>query len=459
MALPFLNRAAELARLRPALRGGVGLYCVYGRRRLGKSRMIRELAAKSTVTFYTGDERDAVLQRQAVAREVARIVPGFAAVEYGEWEALLQRWWQESPKRSPLILDEFPSIVARSPELPSVLQKLLDQNTPGRAVILSGSSQRMMQGLVLDRNAPLFGRAKEIVKLEPMGAYWTGRALSIRNAAEALEHHAVWGGVPRYWELAASSRGLWDAVRRHVLDPLGVLHHEPDRLLLDETNDVARTASVLNVVACGSRRVSEIGARLALPATSLSRPLARLVELGLLARDVPFGASERESKRSLYRIADPFLAFWFRFVDPNRSRLAAGQLKQVSADVESEWPRFAGIAWEALVRESVARATIAGESWHPASRWWGTDRAGQALEIDVLARSVASPKRLLVGEAKLRLTSREIPRAFAELQHKAARCPVAQGKELVFVLWVLRPNVRDLRAGVLGPKDVLSVLR
>ncbi|MCC6898614.1 MAG: ATP-binding protein [Polyangiaceae bacterium] len=460
MALPFLDRTAELQRLRDALRDSRGgLVCVYGRRRLGKSRLIQRLCEGRRATFYTGDERDAVLQRRGLAREMERLIPGFARVEYPEWEALLERWWSAAPSGAPLVLDEFPSIALRSPELPSVLQKLLDERR-GRVVIVCGSSQRMMQGLVLDRAAPLFGRAREIFRLEPLGAYWIRKAFRVKDDSLALEHHAVWGGVPRYWELARDSRGLWDGVRRHVLDPLGVLHDEPERLLLDETSDLARTASVLNVVARGSHRVSEIGARLMLPATTLSRPLARLVELGLLVREVPFDASARDGKVSLYRVGDPFLRFWFRFVDPNRSRLAAGQVEEVSTEIQREWPVFLGEAWESLVRESVPRATIAGKRWHPASRWWGRDASGTQLELDVVARSSESARELLVGEVKLRLSAKEVPRAFAELRDKTDRCPITRGKQVTHALWVLRPGAKlPGEELVLGPREVISVLR
>lgn len=461
MSLPFLDRAAELARLKKALRSAQGsLICLYGRRRLGKSRLIRELCQKRRAGFYTGDERDAVLQRRAVAREIARIAPGFDKVEYPEWEALLERWWLEAPDGAPLVLDEFPSIVSRSPELPSVLQKLVDSPPRPRAVIVCGSSQRMMQGLVLDRSVPLFGRANEILRLEPIGAFWIRRALRLENASRAVEQYAVWGGIPRYWELAREEGGLWDSLRQHVLDPLGVLHNEPDRLLLDETSDLARTASVLHVVARGSHRASEIGARLMLPATALSRPLAHLVELGLLIRDVPFDEPARSGKRSLYRVADPFLRFWFRFVDPNRSRLAAGQVKEVSAEIEEEWPSFLGEAWEALVRSSVARATIAGRRWHPATRWWGRNSAGELLELDVVARSTESAKEILVGEVKLRLSAAEIPRTLAVLRHKAESCPITRGKNVTLALWVLRPKaIRGRKRLVLGAEDVISVLK
>lgn len=64
---------------------------------------------------------------------------------YPDWEPLLERWWEEAPRGSVLALDEFPSLVQTSPELPSLLQKLLDGQSPGRPhLVLAGSSQRVM---------------------------------------------------------------------------------------------------------------------------------------------------------------------------------------------------------------------------------------------------------------------------------------------------------------------------
>lgn len=71
------------------------------------------------------------------------------------------------------------------------------------------------------------------------------QALPARSAREAVEGWAVWGGVPRYWELAADYGDLWEAVADVVLDPMRVLHQEPQRLLLDDMREVARAGSLL----------------------------------------------------------------------------------------------------------------------------------------------------------------------------------------------------------------------
>src|SRR5688572_16279289 len=293
MRLPFLDRVEERRRLERLLKGrGGALAVLFGRRRCGKSRLLQEVLDRDRSVYYLADERDASLQRASLAREIGRVIPWFASVSYPDWDALFGRWWQEARRGATLVIDEFPAVVAGSREIPSVLQRFVDlRGDRGLHLILCGSSQRMMQGLVLDRSAPLYGRAREILKISPLEAGWIQEALRVGNPAHAVESFAVWGGIPRYWELAADFPTLAAAVEDLVLDPLGVLHREPERLLLDDLREVAQAASILGLIGCGCHRISEVAGRLQKPTTSLSRPLQRLVELELVRRDVPFGSS------------------------------------------------------------------------------------------------------------------------------------------------------------------------
>ncbi|MBK8101459.1 MAG: ATP-binding protein [Planctomycetes bacterium] len=455
MPLPFLNRTAELDRLRDGLAGDQpGLVCVYGRRRLGKSALLRELLTTLPGPYFVGDARSASEHRRALAEEIGRHLPGFAGPEYRDWDALLTQWWHQAPPRLPLLLDEFPLLVTSAPELPSLLQKHLDRQP--RPVLLCGSSQSLMQGLVLDATAPLYGRARQILHLQPLELPWIRPALRLRTAAAAVEHWAVWGGVPRYWELATGYRSLFAAISGLALDPNAVLHHEPERLLRDDAQDPAAAATLLSLVGRGCHRLSEIAARIQRPATSLSRPLARLIDLGLLARDVPFGRSTRDTKRTRYRVADPFLAFWFRFVEPARSRLAAGQLDLVLAEVKRQWPQYLGQAFEQVVRDSVPRLTIAGRRWGPAVAWWGQTADGQPLEIDLVATSVQDHDQLLVGEVKLAATASELHAAAERLRALAPRCPELAGKQLHFAMFVLRGPAKEPAVTVVTAEQVVG---
>lgn len=426
MRLPFLNRENERGRLERAIQAKHGTFCcVYGRRRCGKSRLLNQVLDTWPCTYYVADERDGGLQREELANAAGEMVPGFGDVVYPGWSVLLQRWWAAAPDGAALVIDEFPYLASASPELPSLLQKMIDREVERPVhLILCGSSQRMMQGLVLDQSAPLYGRAREIVEVRPLGARWMTEAFPRYGVSELLRTYAAWGGVPRYWELAREFESTMAALSNLALDPLGVLHQEPERILRDDMRETVQASSILTLVGRGCSRLSEIAARLNKPATSLTRPVSRLVELGLVRREFPFGSNPKSSKKTLYFIDDPFLAMWYRYVEPSRSRLQAGALQTVAGQVAADYPNHVGRIWEELVRQSVARLRIAGQHWLPGQRWWGQDTEGRPMETDLVAES-ADGSQLLVGECKLNAGGRDLPRLHQALRQRAARLPFA----------------------------------
>lgn len=459
MQLPFLDRTEELGRLRRALqRREASLAVVYGRRRCGKSRLLRETLSARPTLYYVGDERESVLQRAAFAAAVTSVVPGFDRVAYPDWDVLFTRLWEQTPRGTVVVLDEFPSLVAAAREIPGLLQKQVDRNArSGVHLVLAGSSQRMMHGLILDRSAPLYGRATEILKIHPLPAGWIRRALRLTNHEEAVVSYAVWGGVPRYWELALEHPDLESAMRELVLSPLGVLHDEPVGLLLEDMRDVAQASSIASLVGQGCHRLSEIAARLEKPATSLTRPLQRLVDMGMVQREVPFGSSARNNRRTLYRIADPFLAFWFRFVEPQRSRLEAGQITPVCRETIRALPQHVAAVWEDLARASVPRLEIHGRTWRPASRWWGPGVDHRPMEIDIVAES-EDRTALLLGEVQWG-TSERAASLQGELLRKAANFPLARGREVCLAVWLKAAGRSTRDAEIVTPKRVLDALR
>ena len=164
--------------------------------------------------------------------------------------------------------------------------------------------------------------------------------------------------------------------------------------------------------------MSEIAGRMNRPATDLARPLQRLLELGLICRETPFGAEER-GKKAYYRIADPFLDFWYTFVWPNWSREDFLETAAERTAFGKVFRSHLGLVWERQVRHDLAR------SWRKVSRWWGAGTNRQPMELDVVAES-PDGETLLVGEAKLSLTKTEAAHALAELKAKAALLPFAK---------------------------------
>ena len=405
--MKFIDRSEEMKRLgRLSRRNDGALAVVYGRRRVGKTRLLLEWVEKHDGLYAVADISSAEIQRTYFAETVASRFPGFADVEYRDWQVLLSRLADEAKRarwRGPIVVDEFPYLVLASPELPSVLQRFVDHEARDAKLIvaIAGSSQRMMQGMVLSGDAPLYGRAQEILQLRPLDPTFLTQAFRTRKGIQLVQHFTAWGGVPRYWELAveASSNPL-AAVEQLVLNPLGPLHREPDRVLIEEVPTALEVRPVLDAIGLGAHRVSEIAARVGRPATSISRPLERLVAMGLVRRETPFGEPEKKSRRSLYKIDDPFFRLWFRIVASHRGQLASSSRASRLKLLDRFWNHLAAAAWEDLCRQRlplVGPNTSLGRrgSWGPAFRWWKANEP----EWDIVSESVDG-KQLLVGDAK-----------------------------------------------------------
>ncbi|MCD4846958.1 MAG: ATP-binding protein [Candidatus Aegiribacteria sp.] len=443
MRLDFLNRHSELKRLEKAFSGKKSSFvCLYGRRRCGKTRLLRESLKVITHVYYSGAKRERSMQLSLLAREISRLLPGFDRVEYPGWDELLQRWFKDSPPGAVLVLDEFPWIVEQAPELPGILQEHIDRDYDStRHFAICGSSQRMMMGLLLDASAPLYGRATELIRLAPMGIEYLVDALNTSTPRQSLENWAVWGGIPRYWEIASDFDDLWEAVSETVLDPLGVFHREPERLLLDDMRDIVQPLSILSLIGRGSHRISEIAGRLGKQATSISRPISRLQELNYVERRIPFGQSPLKSKLSYYNLKDSFLRFWFRFVEPEMSLLESGGKDLVMKSIRISWDQFLGYVWEDLARISLPRIIIDNRRWGPASGWW-SGRRERGIELDVVSANPENERELLIGEVKLRVSGKDIEPLLGNLRNKVNHTPFASGAETIrYRLFVLDNDI------------------
>ncbi len=446
MEMKFLDREEELGRLERLAYSG-GLAVIWGRRRIGKTRLLLEWCKRHGGLYTVADQSAAPIQRRYFAASLAARFPGFDQVQYPDWRSLLGRISAEATHQSwrgPLIVDEFPYLVATSPELPSIFQVWVDQGAKEAllAVALAGSSQRMMQGLVMGATEPLYGRATEAFHLQPLPAQYLSEALELATARDVILAYTAWGGVPRYWELMSESGLPLDrAVDHLVLNPLGPLHEEPERLLLEELPPAVALRPILDAIGLGAHRVSEIAARIGEPVTSLSRPLQRLMELGLIQREIPFSASSASAKRSLYKIADPFCRMWFRVVAPNRGFLADAPARAREKLWREARSSLVSAAWEELCRQwfssGVAQDSPFREAgqWEPARRFWH----GEGPEWDVVSQTL-DERCMLLGEVRWSERPVDLPklRSLAKTLLTKGIPPVKalRGKNLFHVVFV-----------------------
>ena len=385
--MEFVNRDAELRELDAAAKRG-GLLVVFGRRRVGKTRLLRQWLQTRDGLYSQAIEAQRDLQIQQVFADLrpqldTQLVPK-TWPELLEILALQKRRWV-------LCLDEFPYLTAVGATLPSRLQKWLDHSLPsGCLLIVAGSSTRMMNGLFLHRAAPLYGRAQKLLHLQPMDYPAFCDACDLRPGdPDGFEKFACVGGIPKYWEFVEAGQDAVALAESLYFDYAPYMEQEPQRLLRDEGVIGLNAVAVLEAVGRGAERPSEIASRLGTAQTNLSRLLHQLLDVSILTRELPFGESVRSTKRTLYRIQDPTMRFWFRVYSPHRSRWRTYAAKEKRTLIHDH---------AATVFEDVCRARVPG-----AQRFWEGN-----LELDLVAPDPDDRQRLLVAEVKWRrLTAAE----------------------------------------------------
>ena len=449
--MKFVDRIEEIRRLKKVLNGDKSTFTViYGRRRLGKSTLIARMLGDDDV-YYLADQTDAGLQRERLAQMISSIIPGFDSVIYPNWNVFFDTLNARTSEKFTLCIDEFPYLVRSSLDLPSILQNKIDSKKLNFNLIICGSSQQLMYGLALDASSPLYGRANAILKITPIKIQYIIEALGV-SVIEAVEEYAVWGGVPRYWELRQEYSNLCEAIEANLLSVNGTLYEEPLKLFKDDIKDIVKISTIMSYVGAGAHRLSEIAGRSGEVATNLSRPLAKLVSLGYLVKEIPFGESEKNSKKSLYKINDPFINFYFQFIASNRSFIEIGRISPILTNLENHFSDYVADYWEKLCRDTISGNEIDGIMYGMARRWWGNVSTGERMEIDVVAESL-DKKYLLVGECKW--TKKEnSDRLLAELKAKAEKLPFAKNHTIITKLF-LKNSPIGTQENVLLPDDVI----
>ena len=478
---PFFNRTNELAALARAwgAKSPAGqLVLLYGRRRLGKTYLLQRFFAGAPGDepkphcYYLADQTTAATQRLQLAEQVLAALPdeGVSAAELSvSWNQILRhiaarsRATHSSRQRFGLILDEFPYLVAQSPELPSVLQSWWDREGTHAPllVVLCGSQLSAMEALGAE-SAPLFGRfTGGIFRLPPLrydevaAFYQDSSAYS--DIASVLTMYGVFGGTPRYHALVDPQRPFGDEIIDLLFRPRGALEGEVSFLLgSEQIRDPAPYNAVLSAIARGATQFGDILSISGTERGSLSFYLRTLLDLSWVRREFPF--EETSDKRALYQVADPFLAFWYRFVRPLSSALsfsdpAALYQAQVAPFLSDYMGRyiFESICHQWLEKNAQVALSL---SLVGAGRWWSRD--GQ-VELDVMAKTRSGG--YLFGECKW---SRNTPIGmdiYARLLSRVERLPEARPKKdptcILFSVGGFTPEVTAFAA---VPKNRLHLV-
>lgn len=465
----FVGRARELQALGGLLRrveadppGSPGR-CLFvrGRRRVGKSRLVEEFCRRAGVpyVYFTAARQGDREIANFVAEISGSTLPGRGRVDgliAGTWDAAFGLLDAALPDDAPavVVLDEFPYLVDDDPTIEAVLQKQWDRVLSRRRVLLLliGSDLAMMEALD-SYGRPLHQRGSEFV-VAPLSPRKTAEIVGARTAADAFDAYLVTGGLPLVCNDWSAGTPMWEYIDGTLAESTSPLIVSGERMLAAEFPVEALPREVLTRIGSGERTFSNI-ARAAggLQATSLTRALGLLISKSVVARDLPI--STKKSAEPRYRIDDPYLRFWLRFIGPHLAEIERGRSDRVVARIRRDWAAWRGRAIEPIVREALTRLSPI-DGLPPADVVGGFWTRTNVPEIDIIGadRGPIAKRLAYAGTIKWledeALGSAEVDALVAAL----AAVPGATGG--LPLVAVSRAGVTARNAVALGPDDLIE---
>ena len=405
----FIGRKNELNSLNNSYnKGSFQFPVIYGRRRVGKTTLIKEFCKDKKFIYFvaiqsTLKENLAILSAQILAA----LVPNSPSNPFSSFrEAIKYVFECAKTEQFVFVIDEYPYLAASDISVSSVLQAAIDeyQGASNLFLILCGSSMSFMENQVLGYKSPLYGRRTAQYKLLPFDYLDSAGMLLGFTNEEKIILYGITSGIPEYLARIDNTLSMKANIINQLFDASGRLFEEPTNLLKQELRTPETYNAIISAIAGGSSKLNEIATKVGIETSQCSKMLSSLIGLGLVRKEYPITASH--SKRSIYILDDWMFIFWYRFVQPDLSRIIGGFGEKVFDEAfNGQLSSHIGFVFEECARQYMWRAMetdLVPMHFKKIGRWWGTNHVEKREEeIDFIA---ISDDNAIFGECKWRNT-------------------------------------------------------
>ncbi|MDO4939932.1 MAG: ATP-binding protein [Lachnospiraceae bacterium] len=413
----FVGRERELAALEDFYNAsGFGMMIIYGRRRVGKSRLIMEFVKNKKTLFYTatkvGKERNLELFSQQV---VNLFLPELSNVKLQMLEDVFDLISQKlTDEKLILVIDELPYWAEKDEALLSIIQKYIDTRwiDSNLKIILCGSSLSFMENKVLSEKSPVFGRRTSQIKLDAFDYLDAAKFVPGYSPRDKAICYGITGGVAKYLSLIDPKKSLDDNIAKLFFETSGYLYDETKNLLTQEFSDITIVNNIIEQIASGENTVNGIAGKVGEKDPTVLYTLEKLINVGLVEKKKCI-TEEKNKKKTQYVLKDTMFKFWYEFIPKATSVIEMGQgelyyKKMVKPALNS----FMGPVFETMCRHYTLSHGIEGDFdcfITTVGTWWGTERVlseegksqTQSADIDIVALSELE-KKAVIGECKFK---------------------------------------------------------
>lgn len=399
------------------------LIVIYGRRRIGKTEILKEFCKDKHHFFYSCTQStDSIQLKRFSAKLLKEKIPASEFVsEFDDWENafLALKDLPFGNKKKLVVIDEFPYICQNNKSIPSILQNLWDSELKNEniMIILCGSAMSFIEKDLLSEKNPLYGRATGIFKVEELSFYDAIKFFPNYTDEDKILVYSILGGIPHYLNQFNPDFSIEQNIKKYILSKGSVLYNEVEFLLHQELREISVYNSIIEAVALGCTKLNDINQKALIQSTAkTSVYLKSLIELGIVKKDFSVDVHTKEkanSNRGIYKLTDNFFRFYYTFCFDNSSQLEDGDIDGIyQYYIKPNLNRYASLSFEdvcTLFLKKMQKSNRLPLRYSKIGRWSGktTVRDNDAdnslrlaeTEIDILAVS-KDKKQYLVGECK-----------------------------------------------------------
>ena len=381
----FIDRKEELKELMKISKSKKPeLVIIYGRRRVGKSRLLVEFTNRVNALYLLADLSKNIL-------DILSAQIGDKFVKFNSWEDFFEFIYKS--EYDIVIIDEFQYLYNIDKAWLTILQRWWEKiREKNKKIILCGSIISTIYRISKGYGSALYGRKTHEIQVKPLKFIYIMDFFPYYNSEELIKAYSVLGGIPRYLEEFDPKLSVNENIREKILDKTSFLYNEPMNLLFEEFRDPSPYVSILLAIVQGYSRFNEIAGVSRIESHKLPKYLLTLERVDLIEKEIPVTEKKIKVKTTRYRIRDNFYRFWFSFVFGNKSMIELGLEDDVFIKIKRELNSYVGKCFEDLCREILFYVDIF--KFTRVGRWWHRDK-----EIDIIALNEHT-KEILFAECK-----------------------------------------------------------
>lgn len=319
----FVGRSGELQLLLEAFKEKRSATLLYGKRRVGKTTLIKEALEKQqkTCVYYEclrGTMRDNI---DGLTQELTRLKILTFEAAFTSFQDVFA-YLNTLPQQFIIVIDEYPYLKSMTqPEtVDSTFQAIIDNHLANINLVVSGSHIGMMRDMLREGNA-LYGRFGTVIQLKELSYRLAATFYASKAAYDKIGFHGVFGGSPFVLEQLRDSESLRDNIIRTILNENNPVYMYASHFLMSDYSRSVNSERICATLGNGKKKYSELENQLDAKKTgNLSKQLKSLLELDILSKNVPINRLG-DAKKVKYEINDNLMRFYFTYVYKNQSAL------------------------------------------------------------------------------------------------------------------------------------------